>query len=175
MLILIIAGVVFFLAVLCFARGQMIKAEYPANRWNDAGVDLLIVVVIVFLMGFIVSGAGWVNQVSDLEDIKKFQKIETIYQAKAKVLTAEFAKHLAKTYPEYEKDIYDKISPDKVDLYFVAYPELRASEALVALVDRINKLQSDIYDQRIKAEQMFKNIRFRLRNPWLLRFMIPAK
>ena len=132
------------------------------------------VAVIVIIFGFVVSGAAWSEQISDFENIKKFQKVEVIYRAKAEALTAEFAKHLADAYPNHEKGIYDKISPDKVNLYLAKYPELRASETLVALVGHINKLQSAVYDQQIQVEQALKNTRFRLRNPWYFGFMIPS-
>ena len=132
------------------------------------------VAVIVIIFGFVVSGAAWSEQISDFENIKKFQKVEVIYRAKAEALTAEFAKHLADAYPNHEKNIYDKISPDKVSLYLAKYPELRASETLVALVGHINKLQSAVYDQQIQVEQALKNTRFRLRNPWFFTFMIPT-
>ena len=126
-------------------------------------------------MGLFASCIAWTDQISDFENVKKFQKIEAIYQKKANALTVEFAKHLAQTYPEHEKNIYEKISPDKVVMYFAKYPELRTSDTLVALVDHINKLQTDVYNQQIKTEEALKNTRYRLRNPWYLTFMIPSE
>lgn len=171
MLFLYTAGIVSCLAVLCF----IFKAVKPSSEWENGGFFFSFIAVALVIIGFLVSSIEWAEQISDFEDVKKFQKVEAIYQSKAEVLTAEFAKHLAETYPEHEKNIYDKISPDKVSMYFAKYPELRTSDTLVALVEHINKLQSDVYDQQIKAEQMLKNIRFRLRNPWFYTFMIPSE
>lgn len=175
MLLLIMAGFVFLFAVLCFVRHGILKARGKETDYDAGGVALIVVAMLVILGAFVGSGVEWALQISDFENIKKFQQIEAIYQAKAEVLTAEFVKHLAETYPEHEKDIYDKISPDKVYLYFVKYPELRASETLVALVDRINKLQSDVYEQQINVAELLKNTRFRPRNPWIFSFMVPTE
>ena len=174
MLFLFVAGFIAILAGLAFARYAILKARRNDNDWIAGGMIFTTIAVIVVMIGFVVSGVAWSDQISDFENIKKFQKVEVIYRAKAEALTAEFAKHLADAYPNHEKNIYDKISPDKVSLYLAKYPELKASETLVALVGHINKLQSAVYDQQIKVEQALKDTRFRLRNPWFFRFMIPT-
>ncbi|MDP3726121.1 MAG: hypothetical protein Q8R36_02900 [bacterium] len=175
MLFLVVAGLLAVLSVFCFARYHAIKVKKPNNDWDGGGVFFSFVAAVIVLVGFIVSGAGWSFQVNDFEDVKKFKKVEAIYRVKAEALTTEFARHLATAYPEHEKDIYNKISPDKVGWYFAKYPELRASETLVTLVGHINKLQSDVYNQQIAVEEALKETRFRLRNPWLFTFMIPSE
>jgi len=158
--------------VICF--GWYLGSK-KSNDCHLGGTVFLVFAIIAGLIGFLVTGIKYVSQVDDFENIKKFQKVEKIYQAKATALTSEFAKYLAQTYPEHERDIYDKISPEKVDLYFVKYPELRASETMVTLVAQINKLQSDVYNQQIAVEQAKKDIRSRLRNPWLFTSMLPTE
>lgn len=175
MLLLFIAGFIFLFAIICFARYYVLKIRGKKTDYDAGGIVISVVSLIVIFIGLIVSGAHWVDQISDLEDVRKFRNVEAIYQTKAEVLTVEFAKYLADTYPKHEKDIYDKISPDKVGMYFAKYPELRASETLVALVNRINELQSDVYDQEINVEQALKDIRSRSRNPWFFQFMIPTE
>ena len=175
MLLLIIAGFFLFLGVPCFIRHRNLEEKGTRNDWGDTTIVCVILAIACIVAAFIASGMAWTVQLSDFENVKKFRKIEAIYQTKAEMLTTEFVKHLAETYPEHEKEIYDKISPDNVYLYFVKYPELRSSETIVALVDRINKLQSDVYEQQIKAEETLQKIRFRPKNPWLLRFMIPRE
>lgn len=175
MLFLGLAVFLFIFSIMCFARYFILKAREKRSDYDGCGAILLFFSLVLVATGFLVSGVEWANQISDFEDIKKFQKVEAIYQAKAEMLTTEFAKHLAETYPEHEKDIYDKISPDKVNMYFARYPELRTSETLVALVEHINKLQSDVYNQQINVEQLLKNTRFRRRNPWYYSFMIPTE
>jgi len=175
MLFLITASLVVLLAGLCFARGRAIKIDKPDNEYPLGGTFLLAIAIIIIIVGVATSGNGWYEQISDFEDVKKFQKVEAIYHTKATALTKEFANHLAVTYPKHEKDIYSKISPDKVSMYFAKYPELQTSKTLVVLVEHINKLQSDVYNQQINIEQALKNTRLRLRNPWLFTFMIPTE
>jgi len=175
MLFLLAAALVAVLAGICFWRGIAIRDLFPNNDWGGGGVLLSFIAVIVVILGFVISGAMWAAQIDDFENIKKYKRVEAIYQAKAGALTAEFTGHLAKTYPEHEKEIYDKISPDRVSMYFAKYPELRTSETLVALVEHINKLQADVYDQQINVEQALQRTRFRLRNPWFFTFMIPTE
>ena len=171
MIFLIGSGIVTVFAILCYARYYAKKDRY--NNWDDKGNSFFHLAVFFVLIAFVVSGLEWSSQILDFEKIKMHQKVEAIYEAKADKLTTEFAKYLAEAYPEYEKDIYNQISPDKVNMYFVKYPELKTSVTLVELVKSINNLQSDVYDQRIKVEQIRKDIRFRLQNPWLFSFMIP--
>ena len=170
MLFLIAAGFLVVLSVICF----ILYRKNPRSDWDDGGIASLIIAIIIFCLGLLSSGIGWAVQVDDIENIKKYQQVEVIYQKKANALTTEFAKHLADAYPKHEREIFEKISPDKVSWYFSKYPELRASETLLALVKEINKLQSDVYNQQITVEQVRQNIRFRLRNPWYFTFMIPS-
>ncbi len=160
---------------LCWQRYYANKAKGETTNYDSGGVVLIAIAVFLVAIGFVATGVEYVSQVDDFENVKKFQKVELIYQDKAGVLTQEFAKYLAEKYPKHEKDIFNKISPDKVGLYLVKYPELRASDTMLALVSQINKLQSDVYDQRVKVEQALQQTRVRLRNPWLFTFFIPTQ
>ena len=160
---------------ICFFRYNVLKKRGRETDYDGGGIAFIFIALIIGIFGIIASGAGWLEQIDDSENIQKFSKVEAIYRTKAEALTAEFAKYLAETYPKHERDIYGKISPDKVALYAVKYPELKASETLMALVAQINKLQSDVYTQQINAEEARKRMRVRLRNPWLCSFMIPKE
>lgn len=164
-----------FLAIVSgiyFIRYNLNQRE---GRHTDSGCVWAEASVFVLAIGFVVSTTEMYNQINDFEDIKKFEKVGAIYRVKAEALTFEFTKHLADEYPKHERDIYEKIGPDQVTLYVVKYPELKASETLMALVEQINKLQSDVYDQQVKSEEALQRTRVRLRNPWNLRFIIPTE
>jgi len=155
-----------FFAVL----GQVASAQgFIEVSWVFRGID-----AILFFAGIIVQFNGRQDQVQDFENIKKAAKVENIYSEKASVLTAEFTKHLAEAYPSHEKDVFSKIGPEQVAIYFAKYPELKASETLLELVKNINALQSSVYGQRIEAEELLATTRTRLRDPWLFKFMIPG-
>lgn len=175
MLLLILALISLIFSAICFWRYRWHLKRDNTTDYNVGMKIFIIIAIIIFGISYIVTGIAYVMQVSDFEDIKKFQKVEKIYQVKAKKLTAEFAKYLAQMYPEHEKNIYEKIIPDKVDLYLIKYPELRTSETLLTLVAESNKLQCAIYDQQIAVEEFFKNTRLRLRNPWLVTSMLPTE
>jgi len=175
MLILVLSGFFMLFAGLCYARHRVLKVRegQEKNAYDAWAVLFTAITFISLFFGFWNSGTEGAQQISDFENIEKFRQIEVINKDKAGVLTDEFSKHLAETYPEHERYIYDKISPGTVNLYLVKYPELQASGTLVTLVDLINKLQSDVYDQQINVVETLKNIRYRSRNPWLFQFMIP--
>jgi len=165
------AVVIAFSAVFC---GVM----YRRNTSSDYGVACKFfgwVSITLIFVGFIVSGISWAIQTNDFEDMKKFQELERVYQSKAEILMNDFAGYLSEQYPEHERGIYDSISPDEVNVYLIVYPRLKSSDTLMVLVEQINQLQTDVYQQRIETEQLRKKIRFCSRNPWLFGFMIPKQ
>lgn len=160
------------LGAICNLRYYQLQGK---NDYNDGAVILYAIAGVIVLIAFLSTGQSYSSQISDFENIKKYEKVEAIYANKAKALTAEFAKYLAGIYPEHEKNIYEKISPEQVDIYLVKYPELRASETIMELTRQINQLQSDVYGQQIKKEDTLKNIRYRLRSPWIFHSWMPTK
>ncbi|OGZ30675.1 MAG: hypothetical protein A2931_02035 [Candidatus Niyogibacteria bacterium RIFCSPLOWO2_01_FULL_45_48] len=165
----------FVCAAMCFSRYNTLKNEGSKTDYDTGGGILAMIGMIFVLLAFIFTGAEYYYQLSDIENIKKFQEIESVYKKKADDLSAEFAGYLAQKYPEHEKKIFDKIGPENVQIYLVKYPEIRASETIMKLVEHINKLQSDVYDQQVKMAGARKSIRLRLRNPWILNFVLPKE
>jgi len=163
------------LAVLFYAIYRVFKNDGVETAYDAGASVFTVIAIIIVALGFLVSSGSWYAQIDDFENIKKFEKIEAINRTKAEALTAEFTRHLAETYPKHEKDIFGKISPEQAALYLVKYPELKASETLMNLVERINELQSAVYDQRVATEEALQSTRVRLRNPWLFTFMIPKE
>jgi hypothetical protein len=124
-------------------------------------------------LSLLFTGIGYSDQLSDIEEIKKIERFESIYKNKADTLTKQFAGYLAEMYPKYEKNIFDTIAPDKVSLYMVKYPDLKASATIMALVDNILKLQNDYYKCQLSKETTLKDMRFRVKNPWIFGGLIP--
>ena len=175
MLFLYVAGFSLIIAGMLYARHRVFKNG--GEKTDHAAGSFAFTVTALFLVtvGLLISTAAWHAQIDHIEDIKKFAKIEAIYQAKADSLTAEFAKHLAEAYPKHERDIYEKISPEQAAIYFAKYPELKASDTLMKLVENINELQSAVYAQKVHTEETSKKIRVNLRSPLLFTFMIPKE
>ncbi len=175
MFILGIALFTFVFSFMCFSRYKTLKKRGKVTNYEEGAGVLVVIGIISVLIAFISTGIVYYDQLSDIEDVKKFQEVESIYKKKADALSAEFAGYLAQKYPEHEKEIFNKIGPEKVQFYLVKYPEIRASETITKLVGHINKLQSDVYNQQVKRAEAKKNIRLRSRNPWIFGFALPKE
>jgi len=169
------AGVTALVALYCYINSTMAANENKKDSWRSCVMGWSVATGVLAALTLFVSSVLWMEQVSDFEDLEKFDTNEQIYTAKADALTIVFAGYLAEAYPQHEKAIFDGISPDKVAWYFARYPNLKAADTLTTLVERIGDLQSDVYDQQLQKAQALKNMRFRLRNPWGLSFMIPTE
>jgi hypothetical protein len=53
------------------------------------------------------------------------------------------------------------------------YPQIQSSTTIMELVNKIEKMQSDRYDQLIKNEVILREIRFRNHNPWRWYWVTP--
>ena len=175
MFLLSFAVVFMAISALAVLRVLFIRMRYATANCNDWDVSLIFfalslaacVLATIFTMGY------YTGQISAAEDLVKFERLEQIYEVRADALTEQFAAYLVDLYPEYEKSIFESISPDGIDLYLVKYPELRASETILALVAQIRSLQDDRYRQQVLREMTLKRMRFRTRNPWILNYFIP--
>jgi len=172
---LVFAGLFFVIGLLCFIPYKYYKKQHSSsNWWFGWGVFFYIISGCFVIVLFIVQLTLYTNQLNDFENLKKFNELETIYQNKADDLTSQFAKYLYEAYPDYEKEIFQNISPEKVDFYLVKYPELKSSETILALTSKINGLQSDYYQQKINKAEFKKDVRFRKKNPWGIGRLIPS-
>jgi hypothetical protein len=158
-------------------------ASWPAYNYyrghgdkSDArfGVTILTVfAIIIFIISVIFQLVNYSTQISDGEELSKIEKFEEIYQNKADVLTQQFAGYLADIYPEYEKNIFESISPDGIDIYLVKYPEIKASDTIMLLVSEIRKLQDDIYNQQLEKAVVVRNMLYREKSPWVIQMFMP--
>lgn len=156
-----------------YNRPSLEATEYTGGWFVGMTVSLFFVLFFTGL-SFIKTMNSYSDQVSDFEDIKKFEQIAVVYENRATALTAEFTK-LAMDYLGHEKVMFDKMSPGDVMVYMVKYPELNSSKNIRELVDQIRSMQDDVYKQQVEIEKTKKNIRYRLRNPWIFYQFIPTK
>lgn len=147
-----------------------------AALWATGAAALLLIAGV-----FIPTTVVYVQQLNSRASITQYQQNQAVYNKKANDLTARFTTILGVQYPKFEKAIFDKIgpkaktlSPASVDAYMVAYPQLKTSTVLVKLVDEINTLRSQIYDQQLAIIQTQKEIKVRTQNPCLLTFLLPS-
>ncbi|MFC1622681.1 hypothetical protein ACFL1Y_01645 [Patescibacteria group bacterium] len=150
------------------------KQRSTDNWWYGWVIFFRVCCGIIIIIFFIIQFNSHSAQINSFENLRKIDALETVYKNKAESLTTQFANYLHTSYPEYEKDIFDKIKPDEVDLYLVKYPDLKASETITTLVAEIKDLQADYYQQKVDRVNVQKDIRFRKRNPWIFGALIPS-
>ncbi|HRY62933.1 MAG TPA: hypothetical protein P5056_04160, partial [Candidatus Paceibacterota bacterium] len=114
-------------------------------------------------------------QLNNIETLQESQNVEKVLNQKAETLTVEFTRLLAEVYPQHEKDLFEKMTPDRVLALVIKYPEIKANTTVMELVTKIDQMRSAVYDQQILREKLKKDIRFNKRNPFLIQFFIPKE
>ena len=137
-------------------------------RGNEVGYSMILFIVLTTIVFIISSLVLSSKNTYNLEDLQKVRKYEQILTEKADVLTTQFTNYLAEIYPNLEKGIFDKISPQNISIYLVKYPELKSSETVRKLVDEISKLQDAVYEQKLKEAEIQRDIDYYHKNPWIL-------
>ena len=146
---------------------------FACGKVHDSGILLLIAITIgTFVTTIGISIGERFAQLTDKEALLKIDNTIVILKERAEKLTLEFKVHLA-SYPDIEKEIFDKISPNTASIYAVQYPELKSSAVLMYLAKTISSLQTEVYNKRIDKEIVLARIRFRPVNPWILPFFVP--
>lgn len=143
------------------------------SLWYCVGVLFIILSIITVGVGFLVNVVAYTGQIKNFENVRMVNEVEKIYTEKAAILTTEFKLYLASEYPEHELKIFDNMKPDNVNMYAAMFPQIRASETISLLVNKINQLQDDIYNQQVLRAGIMRDIRFRLVNPWLVGWIMP--
>ena len=151
--------------------------EYAAisnkGGWLNFVGFMLFFAFILLVSGTVFNLNTYSEQIGKSVELDKINSFEQTHQVRSDNLTKEFAHYLAGVYPDHEKDIFSKIEPGKLDVYLVKYPELQASKTIVELVQQVRSLQDDIYKQRLERAQTIRDMRYNVRSPWVLQWMMP--
>ena len=128
-------------------------AESWAWFWSAAGLSLgLIGLLCLYLC------AVW-----NVEQMAACDEKVALYAVKAEHLEEKFRAELSQ-YTEIELEVFEKIRPENLSLYAVHYPNLRSSETLRDLSDRIGALYGEVYDAR--REKIDRAARHRFYRYW---------
>lgn len=160
----------FIIAFILFIIGYTV--DFPAQ---DLKVVLYVLSGVAVVIEVIANGVCYYGQIEDIEKIIECEERKVIKKNKATILTAEFIKYLSGKYLDHEKEVFKGLTPDKVSIFAAGYPEVKASDTLLALVKKINELQTSIYDEDLNVANMKKNMRVRSRNLWILPFLMPKE
>ena len=167
--LLIILGALFWYRYTFLKKNKNKETDYDVGAWV-----LFVVGIIMLMLSIIFTMFSYSGQKDDYETLRKLKRYEAIYTNKANAMTIQFKAYLAEAYPQHEKDIFNKVTLNKPEIYLVTYPELRSVEGFIVLVGEIGKLQTDRYSQQLKREQVLKNMRFATKNPWIFYWWIPT-
>lgn len=165
----VILGVVWFLTAL------MLDVKKIGRRmdWSGGMVGAGIVTVISFAIFIVVNSVGYLYQVYGIEDYTATQHKIKMYEEKTDLLTLKFNQILAEKYPEHEKKLFDGMTPESVEILLVKYPEIRASETSIELVNQLLRLNNEIYREKEHLIDLVRDANYRRQNGWYMRFIIP--
>lgn len=127
--------------------------------------------VVFSIVGFFINLAQWDIQIKRFEEVRKSKKLLKIKRKQFEELKADWIKYLSVEYPDFEKDVFSKMSPqEKTDLkmYFTKYPELSTSSMFNLLVEKISRMSNEIYNLDSELETHSAIIRSQFQNQWLL-------
>lgn len=156
-----------------YDRPSMDCARYEGGLLAFCYV-LLFVSFVPATLSVVATMGSYGSQVYDSEKIIQLRGTETVYEKRALELTKQFQTYLADAYPSHEREIFERISPENIDVYLAKFPEIRASETIIELVKQVRSMKDDMYAQQIEREKVLKEMRFRTRNPWIFYSFIPA-
>ena len=163
----------FFLALALRLTKTSLSSSSYENKYRTSisvcGLATAFCICVVIFVNFLYFS----EQKSDYLEIERIQKVRNIYIEKADELTEKFKKVLVEDYPTYEKDIFNSMSPEDLQILFVKYPEIKASFTTINYIEKIDILVGDIYRQDILLQSYIKDCKFMLLNPWLISGFIP--
>ena len=173
-MVLLIFSVIFFAAYFIF---EMIWKEvskkrslYRDDHWSGIFSAIFFVVFCSFAGTLIFSiPSRYTGHQWDNEDYIALEEQEVILKEKAEVLTKQFSGYLAEKYPKFEKEMFLKILD--ADLLLIQFPELKTSESLISLVEKIKSLQDQYYEIIMLKVNVIKEMRKRIVNIWFLNIL----
>lgn len=127
-------------------------------------------VLCVFFLFFTHANA-WNNEVSYLNAIQKYKKLLILKKQEFENSKVEWIKYLTIEYPNIEKDIFDKMSPDEknqLTSYYVKYPELSSGKMFTTLIGNISKMYNDIYELEKKITENEEDLKNSFYDKWTI-------
>ncbi len=141
----------------------------PVQEINHVGIGVLSFSIFWLFVSFVNNLVCFTQQVERFEKLRGKLKIIKLQKERQDDLMGEFKLYLAITYPEIEKDVFNKICNIKTDINAVlSYPEIKSSETLIELVKRLDQLSNNLYNVKSNFEQDCAIIRYFNNNKWFM-------
>jgi hypothetical protein len=107
------------------------------------------------------------------QDLITLQENKEIYQKRLSEMTIKYKEILVQNYPNYEKEIFDKITPSDFTMLMIKYPEIKTALTSINYVEKIKELNDDVYQMDINIRNKINSIRFCMVNPWVIGSFLP--
>lgn len=151
------------------------KIEFGGgNDYSGAFITNIICSIVLIIALFVVNFNIISSQKENYTKLEMLQENKMIYQKKADDLTVKFKQVLIDSYPNYEKALFDKMTPEDFRMLMVKYPEIKASLTSINFVDKLDALYKDIYDTDIQSREVVQKIRYNFINPWGINLFVPS-
>jgi len=158
------------------------KCEWSHRAQEDACTQLTSYLNAPFIFSMVFCGVAiiWLFFAviaSSCEYMGMVERQQTLVRHLAKIklakkrwdtLAALLKEFLAKAYPELEKEIWAKLKPEDVQAYGAKFPELKSSATFKYLCASLHKIYDDYYTLCCELEDTKANIRYRVRDRWVL-------
>jgi len=164
----LIVGLSIFLHIF----GISIYEHESYNNYKTAIVSWSAVAFSIFIIFVVSSFCNNSNQVDNYLKIEQLEKQKKILTNKAEYLSKIFENALVKKYPAFEKEIFSGMKTEDLKMLFIKYPEIKTSITTISFVDKIDKLESDIYKKELLIQEYVQQCKFRKNNPWLYTSLI---
>lgn len=171
-LLFFIPFVIWYLLILYFEKKGI--EIFDGSDYDIAKTLNIVFSCILFLVLMGVNLSTISMQKGRYQDLRTLQETKQIYQTRLTEMTVKFENILIKNYPNYEKDIFDKITPEDFTMLMVKYPELKTALTSINYVDKIQGLNDDVYQMDIHIRNKVNEIRFCLINPWVMTWFLPS-
>lgn len=164
------------LSIICLAVGVPCLIKWLANGYGETGYGegfgwclFLFILFMLFAVGISIDCS--ITHKNNYNKLTMLESNRKIYENKYVAIGNEFKSELSK-YPIHEKEVFNKITPEKISLYFVKYPELRSVESIILLSKELASLQSKIYDADLEYNNTVLTIKKYQENKWWYGFWL---
>lgn len=169
-LILIFLVPLLFITMIMFFLHHKKINTFSAYQSYDYSSAKLVWSIITFVSIFVIFMVNFVSNTSQIEaylNIEKTLDKKEIYKERADHLGEIFQRVLVDKYPTYEKEIFGNMKTEDLQMLFIKYPEVKASLTSINYVERMNELESIIYEMDLDILEYVKQCKFRRVSPWL--------
>jgi len=163
MISIILFWLVMFLGclILCVVFGRLARN----SGYDDGYVSLSVLCGSISTIGLILALCftlgPYTLQIKDSTEIRSVEKKIALYTKRRDNLSAVVRAELEK-YPKYEKTVLNGIKPE----ILLSFPELKASDTMIKMVEELVKLENDIYKLREGQLDIAQRMYYREISPW---------